>query len=156
MSEYDINYYLTEKPPELWTAAVLMAVILMTMTFLLVRKLLGWSLALPLVLFANVSPARSFDESTRITKGNRTQVLALLVSWGIHAILLTGIVFGVIQLAGSWLIPSFIGSISILVLLLGGLSLTWMLGNFLLTTFTSGVFAYLVMGLYEEHALPWI
>ena len=78
-------------------------------------------------------------------------MLALLVSWGVLAILLASIVFGLIQLAGSWLIPSFVESISILVLLLGGLSIAWIVANFLLTTFTSGSFAYLVMGLYEEH-----
>ena len=151
ITDYDINYYLTEKPPEFWTAAVLIGSIVIIMIFLLVRKLLGWSLALPLVLFADISPASSFTASTRIAKDNRAQVLALLVSWGVLAILLASIVFGLIQLAGSWLIPSFVESISILVLLLGGLSIAWILANFLLTTFTSGSFAYLVMGLYEEH-----
>jgi glycerophosphoryl diester phosphodiesterase len=151
ITDYDINYYLKEKPPEFWTAAVLIGIIVMTMIILLARKLLGWSLALPLVLFADVSPASSFNESFRIAKNNRAQVLALLVSWGVLAILLASIVFGLIQLAGSWLIPSFVESISILVLLLGGLSISWILANFLLTTFTSGSFAYLVMGLYEEH-----
>jgi glycerophosphoryl diester phosphodiesterase len=151
ITDYDINYYLTEKPPEFWTAAVLIGSIVIIMIFLLVRKLLGWSLALPLVLFADISPASSFTASTRIAKDNWAHVLALLVSWGVLAILLASIVFGLIQLAGSWLIPSFVESISILVLLLGGLSIAWIVANFLLTTFTSGSFAYLVMGLYEEH-----
>ncbi|MEN8712289.1 MAG: glycerophosphoryl diester phosphodiesterase membrane domain-containing protein, partial [Arenicellales bacterium] len=101
ITDYDINYYLKEKPPEFWTAAVLIGIIVMTMIILLARKLLGWSLALPLVLFADVSPASSFDESFRIAKNNRAQVLALLVSWGVLAILLASIVFGLIQLAGS-------------------------------------------------------
>ena len=151
ITDYDINYYLTEKPSEFWIAAVLIGTIVIAMTILLVRKLLAWSLALPLVLFADVSPARSFDESTLITKDNRTLVLSLLISWGVLAALLAGIVFGVVQLAGSLLIPSFIGSISLLVLLLGGLSIAWMLSNFFLTAFTSGSFAYLIMELYEEH-----
>jgi len=151
ITDYDINYYLTEKPPEFLTAVVLIGMILITMSVILVRKLLGWSLALPLVLFTDILPEQSFSESTRIARGNRKLFLALLLSWGILAILLTSLVLGAIQLIGSWLVPSFTESISFLVMLLGGLSLAWMLGNFLITAFTSGSFAYLVMGLFDQY-----
>ncbi len=150
ITEYDINYYLIEKPPEFLTAAFLIAIVLVAMLTLLIGKLLSWSLALPLVLFTKVSPAESFKESAQLLKGNQRLVLMVLVSWGIIAILLGAIVLGAIQLIGTLTVPIVSESISILVLLLGGLSLLWMLGNFLLTTFTSGSFAYLVMGFYEQ------
>lgn len=153
ITDYDINYYLTEKPSEFWTAFILIGIILITMTVILVRKLLGWSLALPLVLFTDILPEKSFSESTRIARGNRKLFLALLLSWGILAFLLTSLVLGVIQLIGSWLLPSFTESISILVMLLGGLSLAWMLGNFLITAFTAGSLAYLVMGLFDQYCM---
>ena len=151
ITDYDINYYLTEKPPEFWTAIILIGIILITMSVILVRKLLGWSMALPLVLFTDILPAESFHESTRIAQGSRKLFLVLLLSWGILAILLASLVLGTLQLIGSWLVPSFSESISILVMLLGGLSLAWMLGNFLITAFTSGSFAYLVMRLFEQY-----
>ena len=151
ITDYDINFYLTEKPPEFWTAAILIGIVLVVMLVVLVRKLLGWSLALPLVLFGDVSPAQSFDESIRISRGNRKMILKVLVSWGTLAVLLGIIVLGAINLLGSWTVPLVSESISLLVVLLGGLSALWMTGNFLLTTFTSGSFAYLVMGIYEQH-----
>jgi glycerophosphoryl diester phosphodiesterase len=47
-------------------------------------------------------------------------------------------------------VPTVSDSLSLLVLVLGGLSFLIMLSNFLLTVFTSGSFAYLIMGLYEQ------
>ncbi|MEA1891030.1 MAG: glycerophosphodiester phosphodiesterase [Pseudomonadota bacterium] len=150
ITEFDINYYLTEKPPEFLTAVILIGIVLMTMAVLLIRKLLSWSLALPLVLFHDTSPADSFAESTRIVQGNRKLVLVLLLSWGAVAILLGILVLGSIKLLGSWIVPSVSDSLSLLVLVLGGLSFLLMLSNFLLTVFTSGSFAYLIMGLYKK------
>jgi glycerophosphoryl diester phosphodiesterase len=150
ITDYDINFYLTTKPPEFLTAVVLIGIVLAVMLVLLVRKLLSWSLALPLVLFGNVSPAASFEESVRVTKGNRKLVFKVLACWAIAAIVLGTIVLGAIHLIGSWTVPFVSESISILVILLGGLSVLWMLGNFLLTTFTSGSFAFLVMGFYQQ------
>ncbi len=151
ITDYDINYYLAEKPSEFWTAAILAGFVLATMVVLLVYKLLGWSLALPLILFGKVSPAKSFSESVRVSKGNRTQILAILLIWGGLATLLGIIVFEMVQLVGSWIIPLARESIALLVALLGGLFALWIAGNFLVPAFTSGSFAYLVVGLYEQH-----
>ena len=150
ITDHDINFYLTEKPPEFLAAVVLIGIVLVAMAVLLIRKLLSWSLALPLVLFGKVSPAESFKESVRISTGKRKLILKVLASWGIIAIVLGTIVLGAIQLIGAWTVPIVSESISILVILLGGLSVLWMLGNFLLTTFTSGSFAFLVMGFYQQ------
>lgn len=151
ITDYDINYYLTEKPPEFWAAVVVIAVVLVAMLVLLVRKLLGWVLALPLVLFGDVSAARSFDASVRISHGNRILILTLFVIWAGLAILLGIAVLGAVKLLGSWFVPGVSGSIGPLVTVLGGLSAAWMLGNFLVSAFTSGSFAYLIMGLYEQN-----
>ncbi|MFW2438642.1 MAG: glycerophosphodiester phosphodiesterase family protein [Arenicellales bacterium] len=150
ITEFDINYYLTVKPPEFLTAIVLIGIVLITMAVLLIRKLLSWSLAVPLVLFDDVSPADSFAESSRIVLGNRKLVLVMLLSWGTVALLLGALLLGSIKLLGSWIVPTVNDSLSLLVLVLGGLSFIFMLGNFLLTVFTSGSFAYLIMGLYKQ------
>jgi len=150
ITEFDINYYLTEKPPEFLTAVVLIGIVLLAMLVLLIRKLLSWSLALPLVLFADVTPAGSFAESSRIVLGNRKMVLFMLLSWGAVAFLLGLLLIGTLKLLGSWIVPTVSDSLSLMVVVLGGLSFLLMLGNFLVTVFTSGSFAYLIMGLYKK------
>ena len=151
ITDHDINYYLNERPPEFWTAAALIGIVIVTMLIVFIRKLLGWSLALPLLLFGDVSPSESFGESARITQGNRGLILAVFAVWAGLLIFLNIAVFGAIRLLGSWAVPGVSESITLLVILLGVLSALWMLCNFLLTYLTSGSLAYLVIGLYEQY-----
>jgi glycerophosphoryl diester phosphodiesterase len=150
LTDYDINYYLNEQPPIFWVAAISIGLLLLAMLALLVHKLIGWSLALPLVLFAGVSPAQSFTESERITRWRRREILSVLGLWALLAVLLGSVLLGIIQQLGAWLVPPFFDSIVWLVPVLGGFVALWVFGNFLVTAFTSGSLAYLLVGCYEE------
>jgi glycerophosphoryl diester phosphodiesterase len=150
LTDYDINYYLNEQPPIFWVAAISIGLLLLAMLALLVHKLIGWSLALPLVLFAGVSPAQSFAESERITRWRRREILSVLGLWALLAVLLGSVLLGIIQQLGAWLVPPFFDSIVWLVPVLGGFVALWVFGNFLVTAFTSGSLAYLLVGCYEE------
>lgn len=150
LTDYDINYYLAEKPPEFLVAAAFIGLLSLVMLVVLLRKLLSWSLALPLLLFTDVSPARSFAESERLTLGNRRLFALTLGTWGLVVLLLGLVVLGSVELLGSKLAPMFFDSISWLVPVLGGLVALWSLGNLLVTTATSGSFAALLLALYER------
>lgn len=145
ITDYDINYYLTEKPPVFLLAATAIGLVLLAMFLVLVRKLLAWSLALPLILFSGVSPARSFVESDNLTQGRKREILMALAIWALAALLLGGVVLGSVQLLGSRLVPLFFDSINWLVLVLGGIVVLWLLGNLLITAVTSGSFACLLV-----------
>jgi len=145
ITDYDINYYLTEKPPVFLLTATAIGLVLLAMLLVLVRKLLAWSLALPLILFSGVSPARSFVESDNLTQGHKREILTALAIWALAALLLGGVVLGSVQLLGSRLVPLFFDSINWLVLVLGGLVVLWLLGNLLITAVTSGSFACLLV-----------
>lgn len=150
LSEYDINYYLAEQPTEFWIAAVMIGLLLMMMLAILVSRLLAWSMALPLVLFAGVAAARAFAGSERITRGHKRRLLKVLALWVLLALVLSAVVLGVIQQLGAWIVPGFFDSIDWLVPVLGGLVALWMLGNFVVTVFTAGSLAYVLVGLYEQ------
>jgi glycerophosphoryl diester phosphodiesterase len=149
LTDYDINYYLAEKPPVFLVAAAIIGLLLLTMLVVLLRKLLSWSLALPLLLFTNVSPARCFTESVSLTLGHKRLFVTALGTWGVATLLLGSVVLGSVQLLGSKLAPLFFDSITWLVPVLGGLVALWSLGNLLVTTLTSGSFASLLLALYE-------
>lgn len=151
LTEYDINYYLSEQPRNFWIAVVVIGLLLLVMLMLLMYKLAGWSLALPLVLFADISPARSFVESNAITRGKRKEILTLLGFWALLSFLLGLLILGIVQQLGAWTVPAFFGSIKLLVPVLGAFVALWVLGNFLVTVFTSGSFAYVLVSLYENY-----
>ncbi len=151
LTDYDINYYLTEKPPGFLLAAALIGVLLLTMLVVLIRKLIGWTLALPLVLFTDLPPARSFVESNELVQGHKREVVTVLLTWAVAALLLGAVVVACVQLLGSLLVPLFFESIKLLVIVLGGVVTLWSLGNLVTTTLTSGSFAAVVMIFYERY-----
>jgi len=151
ITDYDINYYLAEKPPEFLIAATLGGLILAAMLAVLIPRILSWSLALPLILFTPVTPSQSFKKSSELTRGHKRLFLMTLGLWGISALLLGAVLLGVIQFLGSNLVPMFFNSLNLLVVILGALVAFWSLGNFLITTFTSGSFASLLLLLYKHY-----
>ena len=154
ITDYDINYYLAEKPPEFILAAALIACVLAAMAFVLVRKLVGWSLALPLVLFDGVAPRRSFAESVGLADGHRLSIFGSLCLWSFSALLLGVVVLGVVRLIGGQVVPAVAGDLSLLLIVLGLLAGLFAAANLLVTTVTSAHFAALLTLLYEARVGP--
>ncbi len=154
LTDYDINYYLAAKPPIFTIAAASIGLILLAMVKVLVQHLFSWSLALPLLLFSDVSPGKSFTISENLCRGSEWFLLQMLGSWALAATLPGIVILGGIQLLGSTLAPFFIDSITLLIPALGGLVALWSLANLLITTFTSGSFAALLMLLYDRSGSP--
>jgi glycerophosphoryl diester phosphodiesterase len=151
ITDYDINYYLSEKPPVFLVAVVVIGLILLTMFAVLIRKLLVWSFALSLILFTDVSPARSFIESENLTQRHKRLFLMALGIWALAALLFGAVLLGSVRFLGAGLAPLFFDSINWLVLVLGGLVALLSLGNLLISTLTSGTFACLLVVLYEHY-----
>lgn len=150
LTDYDINYYLTNKPPAFLVAAASIGLLLLTMFVILLRKLLSWSFVLPLLLFSDLSPARCFAESVNLTHGHKRLFITTLGTWMAASLLLSSAVLGIVELLGSKLAPLFFDSITWLVPVLGGLVALWSLGNLLVTALTAAVFASLLLALYEH------
>lgn len=150
ITQYDINYYLSVKPPVFLVASMAVGALLLAMCVVLARKLLSWSQAFALILFDDVSPARSFSESDKLTLGHKRPLLLALGGWVVATFLLGALVLGGVQLLGSKIAPLFFDSINIMVVVLGGLVAFWGVGNFLTTIFTSASFAALLVVFYER------
>ena len=150
-TDHDINYYLSEKPPVFLAAVVIIGLLLLTMFAVLIRKLLAWSLALPLLLFTDVSPARSFVESENLIQKHKLLFLMALGIWALAGLVLGAVVLGSVHFLGARLVPLFFDSINLLALVLGGLVALLSLGNLLVTTLASGTFACLLVVLFDQY-----
>jgi len=147
LTKYDINYYLAHKPPIFFAAAALIGVILLIMALVLIRKLLLWSLTLPLILFGGTSPKQSFKESAVLVSGNKKLIAFVLIGWGASIFILSIMVFGLVQLLTTNIIPLFYDKMALLLMVIGFLVALLVLGNFLITTLASGSFAGLLIEL---------
>ena len=151
ITEHDINYYLAEKPPEFIVNVVIIGLIMLVMLFVLVRKLLSWSFALPLILFSGISPADSFAKSEALAKGHKRQIIKAFALWAFAALLLTALVLGTVHFLASQVVPHFYDSLKVLILVMGGMVVLLSLGNIFVTTFTSSSFATLLVILSERY-----
>jgi glycerophosphoryl diester phosphodiesterase len=154
ITEHDINYYLSARPPPFWIAVAIIGCLLAAMLFLVLRKLVAWSLALPLMLFAGVPPSRSFLESERLTAGRHSLVLGVLAVWALIAAALGAIVLGLVQGLGELIVPRFFDNLTLLVVVLGGLVALWALLSLLATFVNATAFALAVVELAKRLDAP--
>ena len=145
LTDYDINYYLKEKPPELIRVLVIDGLLLAVMAIVLVRKVLGWSVALPLVLFSDVTPRASFARSEEALQGQKSPLLLTLIGWAvISAVLVAGTAL-LVHGSASWLAGSIGADLHRLAIAFALLLAAWSVLNLLVTTITSGALAHVLM-----------
>lgn len=145
LTEYDINYYLLEKPPVFLLAAGGIGLLLIWMMTRLVQKLLSWVLALPLILLTDTRPKDSFTESETLTKGHKRLLIKLFFLWAATTFILQLVLAGTLQLSGTFLIPHFHESLPVLVVFLGGLVALYSVGTFFITSFASATFSSILV-----------
>lgn len=114
LREYDINYYLDERPMVFRIAVGLGAILGTGLLTILLRLYSGWFLALPLVLFDRIATSVALQESRKIIAGKRLLILRWMVIWLMAVIIANAIATFFLGMLGRWLIPSSLGSQAIL------------------------------------------
>jgi len=150
LGNHDINYYLAERPPVFLLTAGVIASLLTVMAVLVIRRLLAWSFALPLLLFEGLGPAEAMTASEHRVRGHRWIVASVLVAWGAGGILLSALPPAVAGTVGRWTVPTFAGSMGVLVVVVGGILVLWGALNLLVTMVNSALFALLTVRLYDS------
>ena len=141
ISEHDINYYLTQHPPEFLKVLGINAVILLIMAVLVVKKLLSWSLALPLMLFSDVRATEAFKESQDLTQKHKKEIFVYFMKWAVLSVMVSFFVLGAIDLLGDTLAAHYAYDLEILIFILGLFAALLSIANFFITIFVSGAFA---------------
>jgi len=150
LTDHDINYYLTFKPPEFWTAVALAAVAVGVLLFLFLRMVSGWLYAVQLLLFEEVKPAKALRTSSLRTVGHRLWIAGWIVTWAVFGLVLSMVLTGPVLLLGRLLLPRFAETLPLLVPLLGLVTLLWGLANLAGNVVTTALFGLLLVRLYRE------
>ena len=147
---HDINYYLTDRPPAFWGAAVLAVLTLGALAALLLRKATGWVLALPLVIFEGILPVLAPGASARRMTGHRGVAAVVLLAWSALAVGLPLATTFAVHVAGRSAAPAFGRSVPLLLLFMGLLGLVWGFLSLVVGVFNTALFGVLVVRLYDE------
>ena len=154
--EYDINYYLSQRPPQFWIAGALFAVSLAGIAWFAGRRLLGWAVALPRLLFGGASPGGALRESTEVTREKRGRVLALFGIWAGGTFLVSALVTAASGGLGRLLVPQ--GSTN-LTAMAGGIAVAVIVGflaNLVVSVASSITLAVFLFELDYRWSEPWI
>ena len=146
---YDINYYLTEKPPAFLIAAIIGGLLLTVMALLIIVRIADWLLALPMVLFEEIDGKQAMRASKEATRTYRWKIVLWLFGWIVAVVLLSASVSFVTGRLGDVLISRESAN---LILLLAGLCavlVTSGLASFAVTVFATALFPLLVVRLYR-------
>lgn len=154
LTEYDINYYLSEHPPEFNLSVAIAAVLLVVLVWRLGRRLLRWSLVLPLLLFGSFDQSKLFRESEHLTLNREPEVFRAFLLWLTVSVLATLVPALILGVFGEWIVGAGFETLTPLVLLLAGLMLVWSVMNFLATALAMSSFCFLVAGLYDRLGPP--
>ena len=151
LSEFDINYYLTFRPPDFYKAVAIILPLLVAMMWILLSQLTAWALALHYVVFAETSARGAFGKSAKTMAGRRAQVVKDVAVWlaarTVIAGLITaifGVLIGVIPLQTGSGLPAALLLILILVLL-------WSLIGLIGSAVSIGALAKLLNAHFEQN-----
>lgn len=150
LGRYDINYYLTYRPPSFMVAAGIGGVLLVGLTVILLKRLSGWAIALPLVLFGGVPPRRSFADSAYHLQGRRRQVLWQIVIWALLRTLLVALVATIAGFLVGGAQQLFGANLRLMAFATVALLLLWGLANAVASALANGALGHLLDRLYRD------
>ncbi|MEX0348810.1 MAG: glycerophosphodiester phosphodiesterase family protein [Paracoccaceae bacterium] len=150
LTEYDINYYLTFKPPSFLIAAGLIGLLALIMAWLLIRRLSGWALALHLVLFEDLSPKGSFAVSVSLMQGKQTALKLRLVLWVLTRTAIAALIAAIVgAILGLMPVPEG-GSLTLVLRLSMAVIVLWAVLGLVLAATALGALAVLLDGYLEQ------
>jgi len=153
LSDYDINYYLAERPLEWRWAVALGTIVAVAAAANLLRLFINWVFCVPLQLFSSRAPARALSDSRKAARGYRSRIGIWLLTWLLITSLLAAAVTALLTLAGMYLIPRAATSVEALLIALGLVSLTGFLLYFTITFGAASWLSLLIMKLFNDRGL---
>src|SRR5262249_33542561 len=140
LSQHDIYFYLTDRPPTFWLAAGIGAVIFAAALTAGMVLYVRWSLALPILLFENQPARGALRASRERVRGAGWRIGAILIGWHLLMLLLGAGLLAGFRFAAAAVLENMAENRIVLVLLLvahGGLlasvSFTAVIGQGLIT-----------------------
>lgn len=150
LTEFDINYYLTERPPEFMRTVALIGAVVVVLILVLLNRLTGWALVLDMVLFDRQPVGEAFAESRNLMAGRKLALVQALALWlGLRALVAAGIsalmAVGLGMSSGAFQRDLTSAALAVMVILALSLLLTT-----LLNALANGALAALLNDLFER------
>lgn len=154
LRRYDIGYYLAERPPEFRTAIAIAGLLLTVMGLLVIIRVAGWLLALPMVLFDGLGGRDALRASEQATAPQRWRLVVWLAAWLVVPVLVSSLVNLVAGGLADAFIPRDGSHMAFVIAWLSGLLVVSGLAHFVILVGTTILFPLVVVRLYRSLAGP--
>ena len=150
LTQFDINYYLSNRPPEFLFAASVIAVVAAVLVIFLLNRLLSWALSLHVVLFDEASPNNAFGVSARRMNGNRLSLLKQVIVWLAIRVAIAALMALIVGLVVRHLSADSESLKSVLLIVMVTVSL-WSLAGVVLASISDGALAFLLYDRFDPN-----
>jgi glycerophosphoryl diester phosphodiesterase len=154
LGKYDINFYLTDKPPEFRKAVTLAGFVAALLAVVLLKKFANWILALPLVLFEGKAGTAALAGSTRATAPFGWKIALAVAAWLLAFFLLSAVVTFVGGLIGRAVVPDVGANVALMAAGLSVAIVAAFVGNLAVSFATAAIFPLAIVRLYRYMAGP--
>ena len=141
LTEFDINYYLNEKPPEFLIAVGIGVVLAVTLIAFMLRLLSGWFFALPILLFEGVPPRKAIALSVESAAACRCKLIVWIVGWICLSSFLAAFASGLITGFARFVVPDVSRSLYLILLAIGATLVVLLIVNLSVSIFNAASFA---------------
>jgi glycerophosphoryl diester phosphodiesterase len=152
LGDYDINYYLKEKPPEFLASLAIGALVGVAMVAALLWLFTGWLFALPLVVFEKVRPRDALRASRSRARGRRRTLLLWIIGWAAAMFVLSAVSTGIVGFLARLMVPQSTASLRTLALTIGAALFLWFAVNLAINLLAETSFATIFFRLYWQLA----
>lgn len=151
LTQYDINYYLSQRPTEFFIALAWAGFICSGLIILILYMTSFWLFSLPLVLFENIKPSAALSLSRKRSQGYRLKLIKWIFSWALIMLLLSTVLYFLVIGLGHLLIPEASESLPLLSIMIGITLVVWLLTNLLVNLLGATSFSVILFDLYNQY-----
>ncbi|SFF68909.1 glycerophosphodiester phosphodiesterase [Roseobacter denitrificans] len=138
MRDFDINYYLANRPPAFMAAIASGGVIAVALALVLLERLSAWAVALHMSVFDLVPTRTAFQVSREKMRGHRLDLLKRLLSWLALRAAVAFVLVGTIGFLLAEIPPFFSGNLALFFTVTAVLIGIWVFVNSALNAIANG------------------
>jgi len=127
LTDHDINYYLSARPPRFYVAVATIGATLLALAVVLIRSILNWSLANQMLLYESKAPLATLKSSQHVVYGNRLTILRWLGVWAAINLAVSTVISLVTFQMGRLLVPQATANLWTLIVAIGFVLIAWSL-----------------------------
>ena len=148
LTQFDINYYLSNRPPDFYIAASTIGVVVAILAIVLLNRLLSWAVSLHMVLFDKANPIKVFADSARRMKGHRLSLLKQVAGWLAIRLAIASLMAAIVGIVVRFLSVDSESLKSVLLIVIVAVSL-WSLAGVVLVSISNGALACLLISYFD-------